>query len=83
LRSSACDHTAPNAPVEAPTTATGFPRSGFFASGRETQSSAFLSWPGIDELYSGVAIRSASAPAIAPRRAATAAGAGSTSSSSS
>src|SRR5205085_11986298 len=83
LRSSACDQTAPKAPADAPTTATGFPRSGFLASGLETQSSAFLSWPGIDELYSGVATRSASAPAIAARSAATVAGAGSTSSSSS
>ena len=83
LRSSACAQTAPNAPVLAPTTATGLFRSTFVASGRDAQSSAFFSWPGTDELYSGVAKRSASAPAIASRKRATAGGAGWTSSSSS
>jgi hypothetical protein len=29
-------------------------RSGFVACGRDTQSIAFFSWPGTDELYSGV-----------------------------
>ena len=53
------------------------------AIGREAQSIAFLSAPGIDELYSGVAIRTASAPAIAARNSATGAGAMSPSSSSS
>src|SRR5918996_4340627 len=83
FRSSACDQTAPKAPVLAPTTATGLFRSTFVATGRDAQSSAFLSWPGTDELYSGVANRTASAPAIAARRRVTASGAGSTSSSSS
>src|SRR5579859_168195 len=83
LRSSAWAQTAPNAPMLAPTTATGLFRSGFVASGREAQSIAFLSWPGTEWLYSGVAMRIASAPAIASRRSVTAAGAGSTSSSSS
>ena len=54
-------------PVEAPTTAAGLPRSGFVACGRDAQSSAFLSTPGSDALYSGVAISTASAPAIAAR----------------
>ena len=53
LRSSACAQTAPNAPVEAPTTATGLFRSGFVASGRETQSSAFFSWPGTERVVLG------------------------------
>ena len=43
LRSSAWAHTAPNAPVLAPTTATGMKRNGLLARGREIQSSAFLS----------------------------------------
>ena len=51
--------------------------------GREAQSRAFLSAPGIDELYSGVEMRTASASRIASRNLATAPGAGSTSSSSS
>ena len=45
-RPSACAQTAPNRPVEAPITAAGLPRSGLVSYGRETQSSAFLSWPG-------------------------------------
>ena len=61
FRSSACAQTAPKAPALAPTTATGLFRSGFVATGRETQSSAFFSEPGMDELYSGVANRTASA----------------------
>ena len=71
LRASACAQTAPNMPVEAPTTATGLPRSGFVACGRDAQSSAFLSTPGIEALYSGVATSTASAPAIASRSART------------
>ena len=53
FRSSAWAQTAPKAPALAPTTATGLFRSGFVATGRETQSSAFFSEPGMDELYSG------------------------------
>ena len=56
LRVSACAHTAPNMPVLAPITSAGLPRIGFSAIGRETQSSAFFSPPGIEWLYSGVAI---------------------------
>ena len=81
LRSSAWAQTAPKAPVEAPTTAAGLLRSGFVATGRETQSSAFFSTPGMDALYSGVAMRTASAPATAERSSATAAGASGPSSS--
>ena len=40
-----------------PTTATGLLRIGAVALGREAQSIAFFSCPGIDELYSGVANR--------------------------
>ena len=65
LRVSACAQTAPNSPVLAPITAAGLPRSGVSARGREAQSIAFFSTPGIEELYSGVAISSASAAAIA------------------
>ena len=53
--------TAPNKPALEPITATGLLRNAFVASGREAQSSAFLSAPGIEELYSGVANRTASA----------------------
>ena len=70
-------------PALEPITATGFVRKTFVAIGREAQSSAFLSAPGTDELYSGVANRTASAEATAARSAATAGGAGSASSSSS
>ena len=45
MRSSDCAQTAPNAPVLAPTTATGAFRSGLVAIGREAQSSAFFSCP--------------------------------------
>ena len=61
LRSSAWAQTAPKRPVLAPITATGLPRSGLVASGRESQSIAFLSWPGIEWLYSGVANSTTSA----------------------
>ena len=61
LRASACAQTAPNMPVLAPITATGLLRSALSGNGRDAQSSAFLSWPGSEELYSGVAIRTASA----------------------
>ena len=43
----------------APITATGLKRSGFVASGRDTQSIAFLSAPGIEWLYSGVVKKTA------------------------
>src|SRR4051794_16848294 len=72
LRASACAQTAPNRPVEAPTTAAGLLRSGDSAIGREIQSSAFLSCPGSERLYSGVATSTASASSIAARSASTA-----------
>ena len=53
--------------VLAPTTATGLLRSAASALGRDAQSIAFLSCPGIEELYSGVANRTASAASIAAR----------------
>lgn len=74
LRSSACAQTAPNMPVLAPITAAGLFRSTVATRGREAQSTAFLSAPGIDDLYSGVVNTSASASAIAWRRRATAGG---------
>ena len=72
LRASACAQTAPNSPVETPTTAAGFPRSGESAIGREIQSKAFLSWPGSEWLYSGVERSTASASRTAARSASTA-----------
>src|SRR3954454_21944292 len=74
LRASAWAQTAPKRPVEAPTTATGLLRSGDSASGRESQSRAFLSWPGIEWLYSGVETSTASASAMASKSACTVSG---------
>ena len=71
LRVSAWAQTAPNMPVEAPITAAGLPVRALWPAGREAQSRAFLSWPGIEWLYSGVAIRTASASRIASRSSAT------------
>ena len=69
FRSSACAPIAPNRPVLAPTTATRFFLRTLAGNGRETQSRAFLSAPGIEPLYSGVAIRTASAPCdLLPKR---------------
>jgi hypothetical protein len=68
LRNSACAHTAPNEPVLAPMIANGSLRSAASVSGREAQSTAFLSCPGIYELYSGVANNTASACPIASRQ---------------
>ena len=61
FRVSAAAQTPPNMPVLDESTAAGLLRTGDSASGRDAQSSAFLSTPGIDELYSGVEIRIASA----------------------
>ena len=74
MRISACAHTAPNDPVVAPITATGLNRRGLSSRGRLAQSIAFFRQPGIELLYSGVAMRRASARAIASRRRATSAG---------
>ena len=69
---SACAQMPPNEPVLAPMTATGLPRKTAVSRGREPQSSAFLSAPGMEPLYSGVTMRTASAPATAERNASTA-----------
>ena len=52
----------------APASATGLLRSELSGKGREAQSIAFFSCPGIEPLYSGVEIRTASAAAILSRR---------------
>ena len=54
--------------------ATGLRASGEASGGREAQSIAFFSTPGRPRLYSGVAIRSASASRIASLKAATVSG---------
>ena len=59
---------------EAPIAAAGLPLRALCPAGREAQSSAFFSCPGIEWLYSGVAIRTASAARIASRRSRTASG---------
>ena len=82
LRSSACAQIAPKIPVLAPITATGLSRKALSGNGRDAQSTAFLRPPGIEPLYSGVAIRTASAAAIVRRSRSTAAGGRSPSSSS-
>ena len=74
MRVSAAAQTPPNIPVLDESTATGLFSTGDSASGREAQSSAFLSTPGIDELYSGVAISTASASSSASLNRRTAAG---------
>ena len=60
---------------EAPIAAAGLPFRALCPAGREAQSSAFLSCPGIEWLYSGVAISTASAARIASRSSRTASGA--------
>ncbi len=82
LRSSACAQTPPNWPGLVPITATGLPRSGAPRAERDTQSSAFFSWPGTEPLYSGEANSTASADSIASRSPSTASGASSSTSSS-
>jgi len=58
LRISACAHTAfTNTPCWRRSPQPGLPFSGDWATGRETQSRAFLRAPGIEPLYSGVAMR--------------------------
>ena len=71
---SAAAQTPPNKPVLEESTATGLFRTGESASGRDAQSKAFLSTPGIEELYSGVATRTASAASSASLKSSTAAG---------
>src|SRR4029079_414530 len=72
LRSSSCAPTPPNEPVLVPNAETGLLAIAAAPRGRDVQSIAFLSWPGIDALYSGVAIRIASARATASRSRSTA-----------
>ena len=64
-------------------TALGFARRTLSGNGRDAQSSAFFSTPGMEALYSGVAMSSASAAAICARSTSTAAGARAPSASSS
>ena len=64
----------PPRPVVAPISATGLPAIGEPSGGREAQSTAFFSPPGTPRLYSGVAIRSASASRIASFSATTGSG---------
>ena len=52
-------------PVDAPMTAEGFRENEFVPHGRDAQSMAFLSAPGIERLYSGETKRIALTPAIA------------------
>src|SRR5262249_4032923 len=73
-RRCSCARAVPPRPVEAPMIATGLPVSGDASAGREAQSIAFLSTPGTPRLYSGVAIRTASASRIASLRATTESG---------
>ena len=61
-------------PVLDEITATGLLRTGDDSSGRETQSSAFFRTPGMDALYSGVAMSTPSASANARFRRCTAGG---------
>src|SRR5919109_667347 len=82
LRPSACAQTAPNRPVLAPMTAEGLSRSTLSGKGRDAQSIAFFRAPGSDALYSGVAIKSASASSTASRNACTGSGGASSRSSS-
>ena len=65
LRVSSAAQTPPNIPVLDDITAAGLFRTGDSTSGRDAQSSAFLRTPGIDELYSGVEISTASASSSA------------------
>src|SRR5213080_1550614 len=59
---------------DAPISATGFPVSGAMPGGREPQSIAVVSTPGMPSLYSGVAMRMPSAARIAALNSTTAAG---------
>ncbi len=55
----------PICPMDAPMTAAGMWLNEFWPHGREAQSMAFLSAPGMDRLYSGLTKRTASTPSIA------------------
>jgi hypothetical protein len=75
FRVSSCAHTPPYWPREPPMTASGLPLNAPLPNGRDSQSIAFLTTPGMLPLYSGVTTSAASASAAAARSAATAAGA--------
>ncbi len=74
LRASSCAHTPPYWPNALPITAVGLPARADAPNGREAQSMAFFSTAAIVPLYSGVTTRSASAAAIASRKATAASG---------
>src|SRR5262249_44337221 len=72
---SGCAQTGAKVPVRGRRTTAGVPRRQLWGTGREAQSRGFLSAPGIEPLYSGVAITTASAWASARRSPATDGGA--------
>ena len=74
LRRCCCATAVPMAPPDAPMPAVGLPLKEFLPYGREAQSMAFLSTPGIERLYSGVTISTPSAASIWPLMRVTAAG---------
>ena len=65
LRRCCCAIAVPMAPGEVPTTAEGLRVNEFFPYGRLAQSMAFFRPPGMERLYSGVTIRTASTSAMA------------------
>ena len=75
LTASSRAHWAPRGDGLTETTATGLSARAAAPRGREAQSIAFLSTPGIEPLYSGVATTIASAAETAARNATTEAGA--------
>ena len=76
FRKSTCAAVPPRREGLALSVATGLPSSTAAPRGREAQSKAFLSWPGIEPLYSGVAINTPSAPLMTLLSSITATGAG-------
>jgi hypothetical protein len=60
-----CMTAVPILPIDAPAMPVGFRANAFVPQGREPQSMAFLSAPGIDRLYSGDTNRIPSDPSIA------------------
>ena len=76
LSQSACAAAPPRREGLALSVATGLPSSTAAPHGREARSRAFLSWPGIEPLYSGVAINTPCAPLMTLLSSITATGAG-------
>ena len=74
LRRSASAQAAPRGLALVLTTAAGLASWTAAPRGRDAQSGAFFSWPGMEPLYSGVAISTAPAPAISSRSSATGSG---------